>query len=93
MPMVVKAPAMSIAPLQTYFLRLAGEEGIMYHHCVTSLALETDKNAKGTPYARIAPKFVAPLNAEEIEKITLYTRIFQPLVQDVSQDVEIYANE
>lgn len=89
LPCVIKAPATSIRGLQQYFIGLI-DKTLAYHHVVTKFILERAKNERGIDYSKITPSMRAPLNAEEIEKIGQYMRVFQPLVQEAARDAQTF---
>jgi len=77
LPIVIQAPATSIANLKRYFLRLASQ-GIPYSHVQTTLTLA--KQSGTFPYSKIEAKSAGIISSDRWDTIDDYVRNIKPLV-------------
>lgn len=80
-PMVITAPPTSLRAMKNYSMKLSGAL-VNYFDVTTTLTLEKDKSADGIVYAKIVPKAVSRLTAEQSEAITLFR---EPLIDTLKK--------
>lgn len=80
-PHLVVASVMSVEPMRQYFLQLANNGRLLYWKVVTTLELQKASNRDGIAYAKIAPKFLRVLDAEEIDAVQSYRESISALLE------------
>lgn len=81
-PYLLLVPPTGLKNMRNYMLRLFGH-GLMPHHVVTRFRLQSDKNAAGQIFPRLAPPEVArPLTVEERKNAEEYAKLVQPWLRD-----------
>jgi hypothetical protein len=80
LPMLIRVPATSLAPVKKFFQRLGGR-GKRFYGTVVGLSLEKDKNDAGISYSKIVTRAIRFLSPEEIGAARAYKDLFQPMLK------------
>lgn len=78
LPIVIKAPAMSLANARKYMIGLSSK-GKYGHGVYTRLTLEKDKNGKGIAYAKIRFERIGDVERPDVTKA--YAKAMKPILQ------------
>jgi hypothetical protein len=89
LPSVVVLAPTSIKPMKQYLLRLSSQ-AIPYWGVQTALALEGAKNGQNIAYAKVSPKLVAKLSADEAMHVQGYAAMIRNLIDKVGMDAGDY---